>query len=183
LAHSFLMPTLQWGGTDMGLTHIRLRLANPARPRRTVSLKFLVDSGALYSVVPATVLQRLAIRPHSSRTFLLADGTQITRRIGNATFQIEDQCAASPVIFGERGDSTLLGSVSLESLGDDPGSDETRSPSASDGARSTPDLTTKPPAQSTCVEALWRESLRRSGRLAHGNANATIESVATTATY
>ena len=101
----------------MGLTHIRLRLANPARPRRTVSLKFLVDSGALYSVVPATVLRRLAIRPHSSRTFLLADGTEITRRIGDATFQIDDQRGASPVIFGERGDSTLLGSVSLESLG------------------------------------------------------------------
>jgi clan AA aspartic protease len=101
----------------MGLTHIRVRLANPARPRRTVSVTFLVDSGAPYSVVPETVLRRLAIQPHSSRTFMLADGTEVTRRIGDATFQIDDQRAASPVIFGERGDSTLLGSVSLESLG------------------------------------------------------------------
>jgi aspartyl protease family protein len=101
----------------MGLTHIRVRLANPARPRRTVSVTFLVDSGALYSVAPEAVLRRLAVQPHSSRTFMLADGTETTRRIGDATFQIDDQRAASPVIFGERGDSTLLGSVSLESLG------------------------------------------------------------------
>jgi clan AA aspartic protease len=101
----------------MGLTHIRVRLANPARPRRTVSVRFLVDSGALYSVVPRAVLQRLAIQPHSSRTFMLADGTEITRRMGDATFQIDDQRGASPVIFGEQGDSALLGAVSLESLG------------------------------------------------------------------
>jgi predicted aspartyl protease len=48
---------------------------------------------------------------------MLADGTEITRRIGDATFQIDDQRGASPVIFGEQGDSALLGAVSLESLG------------------------------------------------------------------
>jgi clan AA aspartic protease len=101
----------------MGLTHIKVRLANPARPQRTLTVRFLVDSGALYSVVPAAVLRRLAIQPHSSRTFMLADGTEITRRIGDATFQLDDQRGASPVIFGEQGDSALLGAVSLESLG------------------------------------------------------------------
>jgi len=101
----------------MGLTHIRARLANPARPRKTISVRFLVDSGALYSVVPAAVLARLGIRAHSSRTFMLADGTEITRRVGDATFQINDHRGASPVIFGEEDDSALLGTVSLESLG------------------------------------------------------------------
>lgn len=101
----------------MGLTHIRARIANPARPRKTASLRFLVDSGAVYSVVPASVLHRLGIRAHSTRTFTLADGTEITRHIGDATFQIDAQRAASPVIFGEEGDAALLGTVSLESLG------------------------------------------------------------------
>lgn len=101
----------------MGLTHIRARIANPARPSRTATVKFLVDSGAVYSVVPAAILRRLGVRPHSSRTFFLADGTEITRRVGDATFMIDAQRAASPVIFGEKGDSALLGTVSLESLG------------------------------------------------------------------
>lgn len=101
----------------MGLTHITARIANPARPRKSVRVKLRVDSGAIYSIVPAATLRRLGIRPHSVRTFILADGTEITRSLGDATFQIDGQQGASPVIFGEKGDAALLGTVSLESLG------------------------------------------------------------------
>ena len=101
----------------MGLTHVRARISNPARPRSASTQRFLVDSGAVYSVVPRTLLRRLGIRPHSSRTFILADGSEITRPIGDATFRIGDNLGSSPVIFGEKGDASLLGMVSLESLG------------------------------------------------------------------
>jgi predicted aspartyl protease len=101
----------------MGLTHIRARVANPARPGRAATLRFLVDSGAVYSVVADATLCRLGIRPHSSRTFILADGTEITRRIGDAIFIVNGDRAASPVIFGDDDDAALLGTVSLESLG------------------------------------------------------------------
>lgn len=101
----------------MGLTHIRARIANPARPSKTAQLKFLVDSGAIYSVVPARTLRRLGIRPHSARTFTLADGSEVTRAVGDAVFIINGNRGASPVIFGEEEDSVLLGSVSLGSLG------------------------------------------------------------------
>lgn len=37
--------------------------------------------------------------------------------MGDATFLLDDHRAASPVIFGEKDDSLLLGTVSLESLG------------------------------------------------------------------
>jgi len=80
-------------------------------------MRFLVDSGAVYSVVPATTLKRLGIRPHRSRTFILADGSEITRQIGDAIFVINGERGASPVIFGEADDTALLGTVSLESLG------------------------------------------------------------------
>ena len=101
----------------MGLTHVKVRIANPARPRRTAQLTCLVDSGATYSVVPAKILERLGIKPHSSRTFILADGTTIKRRLGDAIFRVNGERGASPVIFDDEGDSTLLGSVSLESIG------------------------------------------------------------------
>lgn len=101
----------------MGLTHIKARIANPGRPAKSSTVTFLVDSGAVYSVVPGATLRRLGIRSHSSRTFLLADGSEITRRVGDALFIIDGQRAASPVIFGEKDDSPLLGMVSLESLG------------------------------------------------------------------
>jgi len=101
----------------MGLTHIRASIANPARPRRSARLRFLVDSGAMYSVVPALVLRRLGIKPGKAKSFILADGTEIKRSLGQALFRMNGDEAASPVIFGEKGDSTLLGSVSLEALG------------------------------------------------------------------
>jgi predicted aspartyl protease len=76
-----------------------------------------VDSGAAYSVVPAAVLKRLGIRPTSKRTFILADGSSLERRMGNALFRFNGNEGASPVIFGQKDDSTLLGVVSLEAVG------------------------------------------------------------------
>src|SRR5439155_443609 len=101
----------------MALTHIEARIANPARPLRSVRVKFLVDSGAVYSVVPARTLEKLSVRAHSRRTFILADGSEITRRMGDAAFRLDGRQGASPVIFGERGDSVLLGAVTLGALG------------------------------------------------------------------
>ena len=101
----------------MGLTYIQASIANPARPRRSAKLKFLVDSGALYSVVPSRVLRRLGIKPGKTKTFILADGTEVKRSLGQALFRLNGDEGASPVIFGETGDSVLLGIVSLEALG------------------------------------------------------------------
>ena len=101
----------------MGITHIRAGIANPSRPTKTTTLEFLVDSGAIYSIVPAAILRKLGIRPDTSRTFTLADGTEITRRIGAAIFVVGKDRATSPVIFGTKGDTPLLGTISLESLG------------------------------------------------------------------
>jgi predicted aspartyl protease len=77
----------------------------------------LVDSGAAYSIVDGSKLRALGIRPTSSRTFMLADGTEVTRSVGAALFQFQGQEAASTIIFGEPGDATLLGVVTLEELG------------------------------------------------------------------
>jgi clan AA aspartic protease len=101
----------------MALTHIRVGVANPARPRKVITIELLVDSGAMYSLIPSRTLQKLGIKPHRAQSFILADGTEISRRIGDATFIIDGKRGASPVIFGQRGDSALLGVVTLESLG------------------------------------------------------------------
>ena len=101
----------------MGLTHIKVRVTNPANPRKSADLQFLVDSGAAYSVVPATVLKRLGIKPRTKREFILADGSKVERKMGHALFRLNGNEGASPVIFGEKEDSTLLGVVSLEALG------------------------------------------------------------------
>lgn len=101
----------------MGLTVLTLEVANAAAPDQREPVEFLIDSGAVYSFVPRDILARLDIQPHSRQKFRLADGSMIDRDRGDALFFYRGQRGAAPVIFGEPGDATLLGAVSLESLG------------------------------------------------------------------
>jgi len=101
----------------MGLTTQKLVVKERRQARRKATVNFLIDSGAVYSLVPAPLLKRLGIRPHRKVEFALADGTRITRKVGDAYFEYRGQGAAAPVIFGEEGDEPLLGATTLESLG------------------------------------------------------------------
>jgi len=69
----------------MGLTYVSVSIANPLKPRKSVKLKMLVDSGAAYSVVPRTVREKLGIKPRTKRSFILGDGTDVERRLGEVT--------------------------------------------------------------------------------------------------
>jgi clan AA aspartic protease len=100
----------------MGLTVLEVEVANPARPEITERVEFLIDSGAIYSVVPAPVLERLGIRPLTQQEFRLADGSKIVRKKGVAVFKRGERVGGADVIFGEEGDSTLLGAFTLEAL-------------------------------------------------------------------
>lgn len=73
----------------MGLTHVTVKVGNPGNGHRTEDVRCLVDSGAIYSLVPRAVLRRLGIKPHSTREFVLADGDVIHRRLATATFEYE----------------------------------------------------------------------------------------------
>jgi predicted aspartyl protease len=79
-------------------------------------VEFLIDSGALYSVVPRAILQRLGINPLAEQTFRLANGQTVERQIGGALFKYQDRVGVATVMFGEEGESTLLGAYTLESM-------------------------------------------------------------------
>jgi hypothetical protein len=93
----------------MGLTVLTIEVANPARPNITERLEFLVDSGAFYSVVPAATLKKLGIKPLVTEEFRLPDGSKISRKKGVAVFRYGKRVGGADVIFGEKGDSLLLG--------------------------------------------------------------------------
>lgn len=101
----------------MGLTVLEIEVGNPAAPDITERIEFLIDSGAIYSVVPSQILTRLGILPLVEQVFRLADGTKITRKKGVALFKYGDRIGGADVIFGEEGDSVLLGAFTLEALG------------------------------------------------------------------
>lgn len=101
----------------MGLTYLDIEVANPALPNKTKIVQFLIDSGAIYSLVPQAILAELGIQPSGEEHYYLANGDKITRKRGNAFFSYQGKIGAAPVIFGEEGDAPLLGAVTLESLG------------------------------------------------------------------
>ena len=101
----------------MGLTYLEVQVAGPATPEDSEPVEFLVDSGAVHSVVPASILERLGIKPLDEQVFRLADGTKVVRRKGGAVFRYGERVGVADVIFGEGGDSNLMGATTLESLG------------------------------------------------------------------
>jgi clan AA aspartic protease len=101
----------------MGITVLEIEVANPASPETREKVEFLIDSGAIYSVVPAPVLDKLGIRPLTQQEFRLADGSKIVRKKGVAVFKQGERLGGADVIFGEEGDSALLGATTLEALG------------------------------------------------------------------
>lgn len=100
----------------MGLTTVTVRISRVGGGA-PVDEEMMVDSGAIYAVVPRSVLRRACIEPHGRESFSLADGARIEREDGTAFFEIGDRRGGAPVIFGEDGDVSLLGAIALEALG------------------------------------------------------------------
>ena len=80
-------------------------------------MRFLVDSGASYSLLADKDWQAIGLAPKRTVTFTLADGTQIERAISECHIALPQGEAHTPVILGENGDEPLLGVVTLEILG------------------------------------------------------------------
>jgi predicted aspartyl protease len=99
----------------MGLVHVDVEVSREGGPARSV--RFLVDSGAAYSVLPPDDWRALGLVPTRRMDFVLADGTTIHRDVSHCLFTYHGVCAPSPVVLGEAQDDALLGTVTLENLG------------------------------------------------------------------
>ncbi len=100
----------------MSITFLKVKVINPEQPKKSAECEFLVDSGAVYSVVPQSILKKLGIKPTSIQEFILANGEVVKKPIGNAYFEYDSKIRAAPVIFGDKG-VFLLGATTIEALG------------------------------------------------------------------
>lgn len=101
----------------MGITTAILRVREHRKSKKFADVEFLIDSGAVYSVVPGKILDELDTEPYREMSFALADGTSIKRKISSAYFEFEGEGGPAPVVYGEQGDNALLGATTLESIG------------------------------------------------------------------
>ena len=100
----------------MGTFRHRIELAAGAEgPFEAVDA--LVDSGATYTLLPAPLLRRLGVQPIDRQRFVVADGRQIERDLGEAVVRINGRTRNTVVVFGDDGAEPLLGAVTLEEFG------------------------------------------------------------------
>ena len=99
----------------MGITYVEGQVTGPSGTRHDV--RFLVDSGATYSLLPKTVWEAIGLEAKRKLSFALADGTTVERSVSEAFVVFPQGEAHTPVILGEEGDEALLGVVTLEILG------------------------------------------------------------------
>lgn len=101
----------------MGFVTAKVWVHNPSDEEKAVEIEFLVDTGAIYSLMPEDKLKEIHVEPRGERRFRQASGRAITRKVGEARFQYGEYEGISPVIFGRKNDRPLLGVVTLEVLG------------------------------------------------------------------
>ena len=100
----------------MGTFSVPLEVADP-QGRHYHTVDALVDSGVTYTVLPASLLERLGVVPHSTRRDVLADGSRVERGFGQTWMRLDGRENVSPVLFCDDGTQPLLGAVTLEILG------------------------------------------------------------------
>jgi len=98
----------------MGITYIEGRVRGPLGEE---SVRFLIDSGATYTVLPEKVWKKIGLKPIREHEFTLADGTIIKRKVSECYISIPQGEGHTPVVLGEADDHALLGVVTLEILG------------------------------------------------------------------
>jgi len=87
------------------------------KKKKSAMVEFLVDSGAVYTLVPEKDWKAIGLWPKRRMTFTLADGTRVERNISEGHISLPQGEGHTPVILGEPGDEPLLGAVTLEILG------------------------------------------------------------------
>jgi len=100
----------------MAVTYLNMRVTNPGNGKKELTRRMLVDSGAVYSVLPEQELRRLGIKPDSKQKFVLANGQEIEKEVGEARFGWKETRRTAPVVFGDEG-VYLLGATTLEAMG------------------------------------------------------------------
>jgi len=102
-------------GVRMGIVYITGKVRGPTGKEEEV--RFLVDSGATYTLLPEKIWKSIDLTPKRHLSFVLADGTTVERGISECYIILPQGEAHTPVILGEADDEPLLGVVTLEILG------------------------------------------------------------------
>lgn len=98
----------------MGMFSVPLVVGNP-QDGQSEEIFATVDTGAYFSMMPASMLQRLGLEPGEIMEFRLANGQGVEYPTAIALFATAGRFGAARVIFGPDG-NYLLGATALQDL-------------------------------------------------------------------
>ena len=100
----------------MGFIHVNVGLSKPFDPEPAEMVRVLVDTGAIISVFPAGLLERLGIQRVGQQRFR-GFGGSVVRSVGGVAMTYGDVTSVVPVVFGDEDDTSIMGVTALETLG------------------------------------------------------------------
>ena len=105
----------------MGVFSVPIEIGNPDGSQFE-RLDALVDTGATFTMIPASVLRELGLEAHERGAFELADGSLQQFDISETRIRVEGREISTVVVFGQESMTPLLGAYTLERmrLGVDP---------------------------------------------------------------
>jgi len=101
----------------MGYVRVRGVIANPLNHDLKVELEFIVDTGAIYTVIPKSVAEKLQLEERTRRKFKTASGDVVEYPISEAYITIDGEGVTSLVAIANEKTPVLLGVTTLELLG------------------------------------------------------------------
>ena len=104
------------GESQIALTPVVVKLRNFGS-KDTFEANFLINTGAMDSMAPASELKRIGIEPVGKRVYELASGELLEYEYGHAEMWFMDEIIATHIIFGPDDIEPFLGVIALESAG------------------------------------------------------------------
>ena len=99
----------------MGTFPVSIEVGDP-EGTQFEEVEAFADTGAFYTVIPASILHRLSVNPEERESLELADGRVREFRLGETRVKIDGREVTTVVVFGEDDASPLLGAYTLERL-------------------------------------------------------------------
>jgi len=101
----------------LGYVRVKTIIGNLADKTRRIDVNCLVDTGAIYTLIPRDLLEKVGTKATGSRRFKLANGQVEEYTVGEAYVEVNGIGATSLVVFGPGKSQPLLGVTTLEVLG------------------------------------------------------------------
>lgn len=101
----------------MGSTYVTVAVSNLEKSAPPYEASFLVDTGAIDCMAPASALAEAGVSVEGRNVYELADGRPVEYDYGFARISFMGSETVVQIIFGPEGTEPLMGVVALENTG------------------------------------------------------------------